>query len=101
MKVYNISFTFDQPQPGVITIPADSADEANSALLKMLEGFSNVVIHSTVDLEEVPFLKHMYDQQQKQQQSSLIIDADFEEVSQEDNVIEFTGRSSDTTKKPN
>ena len=61
MKAYHLSFRFDQPQPGVITIPATSADEAKQKLQDMLNEFRNVEIFEAIDLEEVPFLKKMYD----------------------------------------
>jgi len=89
VKAYHISFVFDQPQPGVITIPAYTSEEAEQSLRKMLEGFSNVKIMQVTDLEEIPFLKKMFEQQQP---LSPIIDIDPEDV--EDNtVVEF--------KKPN
>lgn len=90
MKAYHISFVFDQPQPGVITIPAPTPEEAEQALRKMLEGFSNVQIMQVTDLEEIPFLKKMFEQQQ--QQTSSIIDIDPEDF-EDDNVVDF--------KKPN
>ena len=102
MKAFHISFTFDQPQPGVITIPALNADEARDKLLKMLESFANVKVHNVVDLEDIPFLQKMFDNQMENaRDTAIIIDGEFEEVDEElegyeNNVIEFPN-----DKKPN
>lgn len=100
MKAFHISFTFDQPQPGVITIPASSADEARDKLLKMLETFANVKVHNVVDLEDIPFLQRMFDSQMENaRDTAIIVDGEFDEVEgYEDNVIEFP---TPEDKKPN
>ncbi len=99
MKAFHISFTFDQPQPGVITIPALSADEARDKLLKMLESFANVKVHNVVDLEDIPFLQKMFDNQMENaRDTAIIIDESLmtDDVDQFNNVIEFPN-----DKKPN
>lgn len=63
MNAYHISFTFDAPSPGTITIAADSTEDAKAKLEDMTKEFTNVKIHEIVDLETVPFLKALFEKQ--------------------------------------
>ena len=96
MKAYHLSFVFEQMQPGIITLPADSPEHAKERLHEMLAEFKGVKIFQVTDLEEIPFMQKMFDQQQAQMDSLQGIDDTIDnddDVMNEDNVVEF--------KKPN
>ena len=81
LKAYHISFVFDQKQPGVITVPGETADAATENFMKMMEHFNNVEIIQIVDLAEIPFLKRIHDAQEKEEEET--------EESLSNNVIKF------------
>lgn len=62
-KAFQITFTFDQPQPGVITIPGEDADKAQANFLELMKEFANVKIVHVTDLETIPFLQGLYNRQ--------------------------------------
>ncbi len=92
MKAYHISFIYDQPQPGVITIPAETPEDATAKLNEMLVGYTNVKIMQVVDLEEVPFMQLMFNRQQEQAES-MEEDMSDDEAEYSAEIVEF--------KKPN
>lgn len=59
LNVYHIAFSFDDPKPGVISIPAESAEEAKKVLLEMAKNMRNVTIVDIIDAAEVPQLQEM------------------------------------------
>jgi hypothetical protein len=63
-KAYHISFTFDEPRPGVITLVDETPEQAKEQLAKLLEGFNNLEIHDVTDLDDVPFLKKAFEAHQ-------------------------------------
>ena len=81
LKAYHISFVFDQKQPGVITVPGETADAATENFMKMMEHFNNVEIIQIVDLAEIPFFKRIHDAQEKEEEET--------EESLSNNVIKF------------
>jgi 23S rRNA pseudoU1915 N3-methylase RlmH len=70
MKAFNIAFTFDQKVPGVITIPAETSDEAAAKLKDYLKDFSNVDIKEVVDIDNIPAIRKMVDEQLKQEEEA-------------------------------
>lgn len=82
LRAYHISFVFDQKQPGVITIPGETADAATENFMKMMEHFNNVEIIQIVDLAEIPFLKRIHDAQKENEEEET-------EESPGDNVFKF------------
>lgn len=65
LNAYHVAFTFDQPTPGVITIPAATKDEASKKLADMANdnGIKNLNIKEVIDIEDIPHLKAIIDQQ--------------------------------------
>lgn len=53
-NIYHIAFSFAEPRPGVITVPADSPEEAKDLLLKMAKDMVNVEVHEIVDSKDIP-----------------------------------------------
>lgn len=78
-KAYQISFTFDQPQPGVITIHGTDEENARSNFLELMKDFSNVNIVHVTDLESIPFLQQLYKNQMSEQEGSPFIEGEIVE----------------------
>ncbi len=89
MKAYHISFVFDQPQPGIITIPGANKDEALANFHKQMEQFSNVQVFQVIDLEEIPFLKEIFDRQKDQMSQAVEIEIEDAPVDETNNVIDL------------
>lgn len=58
-KLWHIAFSFDEPRPGVITLPADDADGAKKLLTDMTKNMRNVEIYDVVDASILPNIQDM------------------------------------------
>ena len=58
-KLWHIAFSFDEPRPGVITIPADNEEDAKKLLLDMAKNMHNVEIYDIVDASLLPNIQDM------------------------------------------
>lgn len=58
-KLWHIAFSFDEPRPGVITVPADDSEGAKKLFLDMAKGMRNVEIFEVVDAETLPNIQDM------------------------------------------
>lgn len=77
-KAFHIAFSFMQKMPGVITIPAPSKEEAKAQFLQMADGLNELTVHEIVDLEEVPALNKIL-QEQLAMEEALVAEEDVEE----------------------
>lgn len=62
MNAYEILFSYNVPQPGSITIPGSSPEDAGERLKKFLEsigGYTDLKIDSITDVKDAPTFKTM------------------------------------------
>lgn len=78
-KLYHIAFSFAEPRPGVITIPAENPDAAKALLMEMAKDMVNVQIHDIVDAATVPDLQAAI-KQQMEATEQVIDDTEQEQV---------------------
>lgn len=58
MKAYHIAFVFKNPTPATITLPAESAEAAETKLREMVrQNYGEIDIFQTVDLDEVDAMR--------------------------------------------
>lgn len=60
-NAYNIMVTYDEPMGGVVTIVAESPDQAKERLLAMLTKHSNVKIHDVYNVADIPELQAAFE----------------------------------------
>ena len=58
-KLWHIAFSFDEPRPGVITVPADDSEGAKKLFLDMAKGMRNVEVYEIVDAATLPNIQDM------------------------------------------
>ena len=80
MNIYHIAFSFDEPKPGVISIPAKNAEDAKAKLLEMAKNMRNVTIVDIIDAAEVPQLQEMIDSARRTAEDAEIVEPEKETI---------------------